>query len=59
VHDELDAQRRTAEAAHAQELACARYELLIAAGHTLDEHLRLCAPCRGVAETINELSLRE
>ncbi len=59
VYDELDAQRRTAEAAHAQELACARYELMIAAGHVLDEHLRLCAPCRGVAETINELSLRE
>ena len=59
VHDELAAQRRTAEAARAQELACARYELMIAAGRSLDEHLRLCAPCRGVAETINELSLRE
>lgn len=59
VHDEVAAQRRAAEAAHAQELACARYELLIAAGRTLDEHLRLCAPCRGVADTLNELSLRE
>ncbi len=65
---DLAAERQSAEAHRERELACARFELLIAAraGGTigggswlrLDEHLRHCTPCRGVAETI-ELSLRE
>jgi DNA-directed RNA polymerase specialized sigma24 family protein len=59
---ELVAERRSAEALRERELSCARFELEIAAAATspsLDEHLRQCAPCRGVAETIIELSLRE
>lgn len=59
---DLVAERRRAEAARRRELSCARFELVIAAcsaGTYLDEHLRHCAPCLGVAETIIELSLRE
>lgn len=62
---ELVDARRSAEGDRRRQLSCARFELLVSVcsaappGRWLEEHLRECAPCRGVAASIIELSLHE